>query len=199
MKRVHLKTAVRREQIALAALDIVMKNGVRAMTVEAVARNVGLTPSALYRHYSGKMALLTAVVELLKERLRQKLAPAVRDDCEPLQNLYNILLLLTEMVGEMQALPRILFSDEMVLGDDADRTAALGAHGIVTSLVQELLQKGVEQGSIRADIEPVAVARMFMGIHISGAVSYHASGGRFDMQAYVKEGWKVFAKGLTPA
>ena len=47
----RLESPLRREQIAEAALDIVVRQGIGAVTVRRVAEAVGISAAALYRHY----------------------------------------------------------------------------------------------------------------------------------------------------
>lgn len=52
----------RRDEILDVALAIADESGLDAVTMRAVAERVGVTPMALYRHVSGKAALLDGVV-----------------------------------------------------------------------------------------------------------------------------------------
>lgn len=52
-----------RARILRAAEGVVASAGVPALTMRGVAARVGVTPMALYRHFSGRHALLAAIVE----------------------------------------------------------------------------------------------------------------------------------------
>ncbi|HEY6572448.1 MAG TPA: helix-turn-helix domain-containing protein, partial [Candidatus Eisenbacteria bacterium] len=62
MRTRKLATEVRRDQIAAAALQIIAAHGVRGLSLAAVARRVGLVPSAIYRHFAGKDEILDATL-----------------------------------------------------------------------------------------------------------------------------------------
>ncbi|MER7077528.1 transcriptional regulator, TetR family [Saccharopolyspora kobensis] len=51
------------ERIAAAALEILLAEGVEAVTMRRVAAAVGVTPMATYRHYPNREALLRSVVD----------------------------------------------------------------------------------------------------------------------------------------
>lgn len=51
--------------ILSASLDLADERGLAAVTMQAVAERLGVTPMALYRHVANKAALLDAVVESL--------------------------------------------------------------------------------------------------------------------------------------
>ena len=59
----RLDSPLRREQIAEAALAIVVEQGLGAVTVRRVAEAVGISAAALYRHYKNKADILRAVLE----------------------------------------------------------------------------------------------------------------------------------------
>ena len=45
---------VRQDQIVKAAMALIAEQGLKGLSVAAVARRVGLVPSALYRHFKEK-------------------------------------------------------------------------------------------------------------------------------------------------
>jgi AcrR family transcriptional regulator len=52
----------RREQILTAARDLVLEQGPKGLSMRRVAARVGISATAIYRHYRDKSALLGAVV-----------------------------------------------------------------------------------------------------------------------------------------
>jgi AcrR family transcriptional regulator len=58
-----------RAEILDAALALADQAGLEAVTMQAVAGRLGVTPMALYRHVDGKADLLDGLVELLLTRL----------------------------------------------------------------------------------------------------------------------------------
>ena len=69
MAKRRLGTEIRQEQIAQAALDVVRSQGIRALNVAAVAKKVGIVPSAVYRHFKDKREIVGAVLQLIQTRL----------------------------------------------------------------------------------------------------------------------------------
>lgn len=58
-------TRVRKEEIIQAALEVVGKNGVRALTIAAIAASAGMSEANIYRHFSGKDDIYSAVAEFI--------------------------------------------------------------------------------------------------------------------------------------
>jgi AcrR family transcriptional regulator len=52
-----------KDRIAALARDILMKEGAEAVSMRRVAASAGITPMAIYRHFSGRQGLLDRVAE----------------------------------------------------------------------------------------------------------------------------------------
>jgi AcrR family transcriptional regulator len=61
--------ALSREQVLDATLALAEERGLDAVSMREVARRLGVTPMALYRHVGDKQALLDGVVERLLDEL----------------------------------------------------------------------------------------------------------------------------------
>ena len=76
-----------REALVVAATALVEEGGADSFSLRDAARTVGVTPSATYRHFENKGALLTAVaaagVERLGKRMHRQLASAQRREGSP--------------------------------------------------------------------------------------------------------------------
>src|SRR5271166_6583139 len=90
MADAKLQTRIRREQIAEAALRIVAAEGVKRLSIAAVARRVGLVPSGIYRHFKNKDAMIDAVLDLLESRLQGNVAAARDDSGDAIQRLHGL-------------------------------------------------------------------------------------------------------------
>ena len=64
-----LTTVTCHDQIALSAIDIVRSEGIRALSLAAVAEKVGLVSSAIFRHLKNKSDIVGAVLQLIQTNL----------------------------------------------------------------------------------------------------------------------------------
>jgi AcrR family transcriptional regulator len=187
-----LETEVRREQIAEAALALITSQGLNDLNMAAVARRVGLVPSALYRHFSSKEEILDAVIQLIRTRLFRNLEEACKLAPDPVECLRRLLHLHVKMIRENRGIPRIIFSDA-VLGGNADRMGRVYEilQGFLAA-VGDIVRAGQASGRIRADREPQTIAILFLGIIQPAALMWHLSGGRFDVTRHAQRAWEVF-------
>jgi AcrR family transcriptional regulator len=59
----------RKERILIAAADLVARSGFTAVSMEDIGDAVGITASAIYRHYDSKTAVLVAMFDRVIDRL----------------------------------------------------------------------------------------------------------------------------------
>ncbi|MDD4877225.1 MAG: helix-turn-helix domain containing protein, partial [Dehalococcoidales bacterium] len=69
MVQKHRTTAVRKDQIVTAAKRLIIKRGSENVTVRAIAKEVGLSEGALYRHFKSKRDILSLLADTIEEDL----------------------------------------------------------------------------------------------------------------------------------
>ncbi|MHB8811340.1 MAG: TetR/AcrR family transcriptional regulator [Desulfobulbaceae bacterium] len=108
-----LPTAVRQDQIVEAAFQMLSENANRRLNIKDIAERIGMAPSALYRHFRNRDAVISAVLEHIRTKL-YKNVEAVRqggDNAE--ERLRELLARHIRLIRERHGIPRILFSDEL--------------------------------------------------------------------------------------
>jgi AcrR family transcriptional regulator len=200
MRRQKLRTEVRKDQIAEAVLDLVTRGGLSALSVAAVAHRVGVTPSALYRHFPSKGAMLDATLERIEQRVRENVRIAEEQAADPLEALGVLLARHVEMVRQSRGVPLVLFSDDVYFRPTGHRERLKSLILGYAELVAGLVQKGQRAGRIRRDIDPETLGVMFLGLFQPGAILWHLTDGGFDITRQAREAWKVFRSAIeTPA
>ncbi len=187
-----MDTEIRREQIGQAALRLIASQGMSAMTVERIAKLVGLVPSALYRHFKSKGNILDAVLDLLRDRLNENVKTVRAESEDSLECLRRLLMRQVALIMEYQAIPRIIFSEE-VYSKSRERKVKL--HETICSFlngIEEVVHQGQAKGQIRTDIQASTLAVMFLGLFQPSSFLWHLSNGEFDMIKQVDLTWKVF-------
>ncbi|SFM58950.1 TetR/AcrR family transcriptional regulator [Thermodesulforhabdus norvegica] len=189
--------ADRRREFIEAALRIVQSEGLSSLSISRLASEVGVVPSALYRHFRSKEELLDAILGFVRENLREHFEDAVGHHFSALSALDELLNRHVNMIKAHGAIPRVLFSEEIV-GDSRARRKVLGE--IIREHVGRiagLVKRGQDEGEIRKDLDPEAVALMFLGIVQPAAILWHTSEGEFDFTEYAKQAWRVFRESVT--
>lgn len=191
-----LDTEVRQEQIAQAALALIARHGLKRLSVAAVARRVGLVPSAIYRHFDGKEAVVDTVLDLVRERLFDNVRAVRQESPHALDRLRLLVFRHMALVRDNQALPRVVFSEEVYAGRPDRKHRMFATIQSYLDEVGVIVSEGQRDGAIRNDLDPATVSVMFLGLIQPAAILWHMSGGKFDVTRHTAEAWKVFRRAI---
>jgi TetR/AcrR family transcriptional regulator, fatty acid metabolism regulator protein len=187
---------VRKKQIARAAMALIAEKGMKGLSLAAVSRKVGLVPSALYRHYKGKEKILEAALDLVRNLIIENIRSVRRESPLPLDQLRRLMMLQIQMIQEFQAIPRIIFSEEI---SDSLPLGRAGIYKIIREILDQIsgiVIQGQKLGQINRRLNPETVSVLFLGLFQSPAILWYLSQGSFDVAGHVKRAWPVFGKAI---
>lgn len=168
----------------------------RGLNVARVARAVGVVTSGLYRHYPSKDAVLDAVLDLIAARMEANVAHARSNSGSALDRLHGLLTRHVELVRRNSAIPRVVFSEELLHGRAAHRHRMFGILRGYLRQVEELIREGQREGCIRAGVDPEPASVLFLGLIQPSVVLWAMSDGEFDLGAHAEAGWKLFVEAV---
>jgi len=103
-------TGDRRREIADAALRVIASQGLGRFTALAIAREVGLTDGALFRHFRSKEDIVDAAIDRVEELLFEGFPPPSQD---PIERLGAFFTRRVAVIGEQAGISRLLVSEEI--------------------------------------------------------------------------------------
>ncbi len=191
-----LDTEIRKEQIAQAALTVVARYGLRRLNIAQVARLVGVVPSALYRHFPSKDAILDTVMGLVRERLLENVRTVTEAVSDPFEQLRLLLERHVQFIEQNQALPRIIFSEQVYDGRPGRRRVMFKTIQAYLDKVADIVREGQTKGQIRKDLDAATIAVMFLGLIQPAAILSHMSDGDFDVTGHAERAWGMFVDAI---
>jgi AcrR family transcriptional regulator len=146
-----------RERILQVARDAFTQSGL-AVCLDEVARLAEVGPGTLYRHFPTREALLEAVycTEV------QKLAAAERafsGTMPPIEALRAWMLLFVDYIAAKHIIAPALNTLVGVPSKVFESTGHL-----VTGAIHRLVQRAIESGDIRSDLDPLDLLRALVGV-----------------------------------
>jgi AcrR family transcriptional regulator len=185
-------TDVRKGEIVRAALALISSGGLKALSVAAIARDCGLAPSAVYRHFKGKEEIIDGVLDLIGSMLAENLDRALEGGIptdEALSRLFDRHIL---MITKNGGIPRLVFSDE-IYGRRPDRKRRMYRviQGYLAG-IEELVRRAQEDGAMSAAHPPEAWSYLFLGLLQPAAILWHLSEGRADVARLSQSAWQVY-------
>lgn len=144
------------------AIEVFNRQGYEATSIGDLARELGLTKSAIYHHVPSKEALLAAALDEALDGLSAAIEDAV--NAEPATSAYERLRSAVRDSVEIlaQHLPAVTLLLR-VRGNSEIELAALKRRRVIDDKLASLVQAAVDEGSLRADISPELISRLLFG------------------------------------
>ncbi|WP_300159323.1 TetR/AcrR family transcriptional regulator [Solidesulfovibrio sp.] len=193
----RLESPLRCEQIAEAALTIVVEQGIGAVTVRRVAEAVGISAAALYRHYKNKGDILAAILEEHHEFHMANIRRALAEGRSPLDSLRIHYSGTMKLVARYRALPVIFLSDVVWFEEPRLRDLKMRHHATITDFLMDMVAKGQEQGEIRPDIRARELVNHYIGLVAMPALMCARTPEEVDMDLQTAANWEMFARAVS--
>ncbi len=185
----------RQNEILDEAMDLVINEGIRSLTMKKIADRVGFTEPALYRHFRNKQDLVVALIARIRERYEAVVAAA---DSKLAPDEY-FRVLLCPLLSYLESVKgvTILFLSESGYGrDDVVRKALLSFYTGMLANVSDYLSGAREAGQVRADVDPEAAAIVLVGMIQSLTIRFLLSGGVSRISEKCNEILTIFLRGV---
>ena len=161
-----------RERILEAAKEAFARSGAGA-SLDDVAKQAGVGPGTLYRHFPSRDALLEAVYRTEVEKLaaaEQKLSKSL----QPIEALRAWMLLFVDYIATKQIIAPAL---NTIVGDPSKIFEASRAQ--VQGAMAALVKRAIKTGDIRKDLDSFDLLRALIGVsNVASAPDWQQSARR---------------------
>ncbi len=146
-----------RDRILDVAKEAFTRSGADT-SLDDIAREAGVGPGTLYRHFPTREALLEAVYRSEVE----KLAAAERkfaQEVPPIEALRAWMLLFVDYIAAKQIIAPVL---NALVGDPKKVFEA--SHAQIWEAIRALVRRAIKSGDIREDLDPIDLLRALIGV-----------------------------------
>lgn len=184
-------TEVRRTQIADAARALTVRYGSEHITVRRIAKEIGVSEGALYRHFKSKRDILSFMVERIEEDWMADMAKDSAPDLTPLEILNGSLRNHVSAIEQRRGVSFQVVAEIISLGDRTLNRQASEALNRYTARIRDLLAEGIKAGEVRNDIDPDHTSRLIAAA-IQGTVNRWALGNcSYNLEEEYESLWRT--------
>lgn len=169
-------TGSRQAEIIATMLALAAARNPADITTTDIAKAMGVTQGALFRHFSSKEAIRLAVAEWIEAHLMARLGEARQAAPDALQGLEAMFLAHVQFIRELPGVPRFVFAELQQPGDSPVRQCVHKIMQRHRQTVAEVLESARATQLIRHDLDCQAAAALFLGA-IQGLVIQAMLGG----------------------
>jgi AcrR family transcriptional regulator len=150
------------ESVLRVAVDLFNRQGYDATSVGDVARELGLTKSAIYHHVPSKEHLLQSAIDEALDALTGALdAVSAADGLDAGQRLQAaVRSSVTVLVSHLPEVTLLL----RVHGNTPVEKAALARRRGIDERLADMVRDAVDEGVVRADVDPLVISRLLFGM-----------------------------------
>jgi AcrR family transcriptional regulator len=196
--RTRKATAIRQEQLVDAARRLVAQRGMAKLTTKELAKVIGITEAAIYRHFPSKKAIIRAMIEDVDRKTAARVERIRSLPQPPLQQLETLFYEHLSNVERRRGMA-FLVMEEVLRNGDQDLRRRMGAVVVrYLSMVEEILTQGIKEGQIDSSIDVKAAAISMLGKVQVAAILQHL--GPTDNPAERRHDalWAMFKRAVAP-
>jgi TetR/AcrR family transcriptional regulator len=172
----------------LKAVATLLENPANRITIGAVAREVGVTDAAIYRHYRSKEDIFQAIMDYMEVNFFTPLNSVQQDSGDTRHRLDFVFKKFMDFFAGHPGLARLF------LGHGANEAAGMAGriqimHAKLRSQIVQILRHGQAQQALRANVTPEHGTELFYGLVVAAAMAQVYN----FPQLPVVERWSVFS------
>lgn len=161
-----------RERILEVAKEAFTRYGADA-SLDEIAKQAGVGPGTLYRHFPTRDALIEAVYRSEVEKIAA-LARKLADELPPLDALRAWMLLFVDYIAAKHIIAPALNS---IVGGASKLYE--GSRGQIEEAIEGLVKRAIKSGDIRRDLAPFDLLRALIGVsHVQAGPDWKLSARR---------------------
>lgn len=193
------KKPSRKQQILEALAHELEMNPGERITTAGLARAVGVSEAALYRHFPSKAKMFEGLIEFIEESIFGLINRILKEESSSLKQCENILSLLLGFAERNPGLTRILSGDILTGETERLRLRVNQFFDRLETQIKQVLREGEMNKELTLRIPVQAQANLLLAVVDGRIVQFVRSGfKRSPIENWDKQ-WQLFAATLVDA
>lgn len=189
-------TETRQAEIVAAALRLAQSCSPSSITTMDLARAVGLTQGALFKHFPSKEAIWLAAMSWVAKHLLRTLNDAAQQSPTPVEALHRVFNAHVAFVMAHPGVPRMIFHELQQPEDSQLKQQVRLLMQGYRQLLLGLLGSAAQRGDLVPELDAPAAATLFLGI-VQGLVMQSMMSGQISsMQAEAPRVFHLYLRGI---
>ncbi|MBV0934640.1 nucleoid occlusion factor SlmA [Marinobacterium weihaiense] len=152
----------RREQILQALAHMLESNPGQRITTAALAREVGVSEAALYRHFPSKARMFEGLIGFIEETLFSRIKLIGQSDLDGVRQCEQTLTLLLAFVEKNPGMARILTGDALAGETDRLRTRVNQLFERLETQLKQMMREAEPREGLRTRVPAGSAANLML-------------------------------------
>lgn len=191
-----LKKISRRDQILQALAQMLENNPGGRITTASLAKQVGVSEAALYRHFPSKARMFEGLIDFIEETLFTRINRILNDDSAALKQCEKILFLVLTFTEKNPGITRVLNADALAGENDRLRTQVSQIFNRLDAQLKQLFRQAELKEGLRTTMTITATANFLLAFLQGNISQYVRTDFKLLPTQYWEEQWPVLQQNI---
>ncbi len=189
-------TDIRQEQIKKAVLDIIADEGLQNISTRNLAKRIGLSEGAIFRHFPTKRDIIKGIMDDVANDLIGSLRNIVLKPEKAEDKLFKYLCQNVKYLKENRGITMLLFSEAAHLGDKELKEKLNQILYEQKQLIIKMVKDGISEGVWDKSVNAEDIAIIYMGIPITFNIEFVLNKNGLNADNFCKRMYTLIIKTL---
>jgi len=162
-KKVNIMLTARQQEIIDVSLELISTTGIQGFTIKNLAKKIGISEPAIYRHYENKISILLAILDYFKSRSESLFVKQVNESDSSLVRIEKIFQGHFNAFEKTPSLVNVIFSEEIFRNEPILQERITDIMDRNSGVIKAIVAEGQARGEIKAEIESKYLTLIILG------------------------------------
>jgi len=176
----------RQQQIVETAIKLIADKGIQNLTTKNLAKEIGISEPALYRHFSNKLEILKAVITNFQIKMKPALEK-LKESISSIDKIKSFILEHLKIISQNPDFAKVIFSEANFQNEE---NLILKMNNIMNQshkILETVVQFGQSNNEIRNDVSSLSIVRIIIGSMRLLVTQWSMSGMIFNLETEGKQ------------
>lgn len=186
----------RKEQILQSLARMLETAPGERITTAALAKEVGVSEAALYRHFPSKAKMFEGLIKFIEDTLFQRITRILNEDASAESRCEKILLLLLTFCVRNPGLTRLLVGDALAGETERLRERIAQFFGRIEAQLKQILREAQIRENLKTTISPSVLANLLLATADGRLVQFVRSEFKLSPLENWDQQWEYLSRNL---
>ncbi|MCF7920980.1 MAG: TetR/AcrR family transcriptional regulator [Candidatus Cloacimonetes bacterium] len=158
-----MELSSRQQEIVEISIRLIAEHGIQYLTVKNIAREMGFSEPALYRHFESKADIILAILDSFQKISAFVLTETEQEELSSIQKIEKFLFDRYARFSADPAATRVMFSEGIFQDEEKFSRKMLEIMHQHAFTMQTIITNGQKDGEIRTDVPARELFRIIFG------------------------------------
>jgi len=176
----------RQQQIVETAIKLIADKGIQNLTTKNLAKEIGISEPALYRHFSNKLEILKAVITNFQIKMKPALEK-LKESISSIDKIKSFILEHLKIISQNPDFAKVIFSEANFQNEENLILKMNNMMNQSHKILETVVQFGQSNNEIRNDVSSLSIVRIIIGSMRLLVTQWSMSGMIFNLETEGKQ------------